>query len=495
MEKKKILLAVGHRQLEEYLEGELNQDYNFIGPTVHREGIVKLIEQGDPDIIVIRETLEGSTNIVTIVYTIRSKYPDIRIIFLAGNRKPGDELLATLVNYGIYDILYGVNIPASDIINAVKTPNKHADVAHLQPVPTLDEDRNKVSFEMKEQEDDKENQKLDNKYDDEESVEDSLRDDYGQDEPIIENEPVKIKDKRESPISKLTQGIKKPQIPTMSVMREKSHPVSVQNRSSANRVITFIGGKNGVGTSSIGINVAFELAKAGKRVIYLEINERYPAVSYWYELGLTSYGIDSAIEAIQDERYIDVNNAIIHSKELKKSDSPLKSSYRKFPDSLDFMFFSREYITGLKPKMDLKLSKELYMHLLYQEGYDFVFIDVQPDISNQATINGLMFSNLIFSVVTQDVSSIGYHLFHMNELEKRGVSLNSKNSYIINKYVESDIKTKEIKDWVETKDIFTFPLYGEDFTNANLKGLPVTLSSNDVGLKNSVVKIVNKISE
>lgn len=487
MERKKILLAVGHRQLEEYLEQQLKNEYDFVGPTVHREGIVKLISQAGADIVIIRETLEGSVNIMSVVYEIRSAYPEIRIVFLAGNRKVGDELLATLVNYGVYDVLYGPNIPANEIIEAVRVPNSHADVAHLQPVPTLDEKRNKVMFQAT-IEDDKEDEEVGEGEED-----DEFEDGY----PKIENEKKKpIKEPKESAISKFAQGIKMPQIPTMSTMKEKTEHVSLSNKDGIkNRIITFIGGKNGVGTSSVGINVAFEVAKTGKKVIYLEVNEHYPAISYWYEIGLTSNGIDKALEAIEQESYGEIRDAIVRSAALKKSDSSLKSSYKKFPNSLDFMFFSKEYITGLKPKVDLKLSKELYMHLLYQEGYDFVFIDVQPDIANKATMNGLMFSNLIFSVITQDVSSIGYHLFHLNELEKRGLFLNSKNIYIVNKYVESNIGVKDIKEWVETDNVIVFPLHGEDFINANLKGLPVSAYSDSLSLRNSIVKILNKISE
>ena len=84
---------------------------------------------------------------MSIIYQIRTSYPNLRIIFLAGNRVVGDELLANLVNYGVYDILYGESIPANKIVSLIRVGNKYSDVKHLQPVPLLDEDRNKMLFE------------------------------------------------------------------------------------------------------------------------------------------------------------------------------------------------------------------------------------------------------------------------------------------------------------------------------------------------------------
>ena len=41
--------------------------------------------------------------------------PFIRIIFIAGDRKPGDAFLAALVQYEVYDILIGSKVNVKDI--------------------------------------------------------------------------------------------------------------------------------------------------------------------------------------------------------------------------------------------------------------------------------------------------------------------------------------------------------------------------------------------
>lgn len=504
----KILLAVGHRELEVYLESQLNKEFIFVGATVYREGILRAIGQKVPDIIVIRETLEGNENIMSIIYQIRTSYPNLRIIFLAGNRVVGDELLANLVNYGVYDILYGESIPANKIVSLIRVGNKYSDVKHLQPVPLLDEDRNKMLFEAPDvpngvevieviREIDTNNNNINQSNDiSNEIVKNANKDTTNETFINRENKAhvsfnevdSKNKDKKNI-INKITNPINE------KIQKNTSQKQSFTGTSIANeKIITFIGGKSGVGTTSLAINTAFLLAGMGKKVIYVELNEKFPAVSYWYELGKTTEGIDTCIEYLSKEEYTKIDNSIIKSKEIKEDNSlSMRKNYKKFPNTLDFLFYSKEYLSGIKNRMDIINTKELYLYLMYQMGYDFVIIDVASDINNEATQNGLIFSNKIFSVITQDVSSVGYYLFNLNNLENKGINISLKNNFIINRYVQSNFLEKDIKDWIEEKEVLIIPDNNRDFINANFKGLPVVLNSNNNNLKNSFNNIINNI--
>ena len=44
--------------------------------------------------------------------------------------------------------------------------------------------------------------------------------------------------------------------------------------------------KTWVGTTSLAVNTAFLLAEKGNKVVFVELNDTNPSVSYWYELGL-----------------------------------------------------------------------------------------------------------------------------------------------------------------------------------------------------------------
>lgn len=481
------MLAVGHRQLEEYLKSQLDKEFEFVGAVVYREAVLRAVGQKSPDIVVIRETLSGSENIMSLVYSIRTNYPNVRIIFIAGNREPGDELLATLVNYGVYDILNGSNIPAQKIVSLIRKPNTYSDVKHFQPVPLLDEERNRVLFEAPEAK--KEVEVI-------EIINEGNKNEVKDEETKIIYEPPneEIEDDDEEEKLKFINKIRLPKVDIGRQRKKETQTFTGIGSVASERIITFVGGKSGVGTTSIAINTAFLLAKKGYKVIYVEFNEKYPAVSYWYELGFTIHGIDSCIEALNEKRYGDIKKAIIRTKDLKNTPSSMQRNYKHFPDSLDFMFFSKEYLSGLKNKLKKQDSKELLLHLMYQLGYDFVIIDVSSDMENKATQNGLIFSNRVFSVITQDVSSVGYHVFNINQLRKMGIDIASKNIYIVNRYIpNSDFTLKDIGGWIETDRILAIPACDKDFINSNLEGLPVVIYSRNPELISSMEKVVTTI--
>lgn len=457
----KILLAVGYRQLEEYLEKQLKKEYIFVGTTVYREGVLRAVGQKNPDIIILRETLEGNENIMTIIYEIRSMYPKTRIVFLAGKREPGDVFLAALVNYGVYDILYGGNIKASEVISLIRKPNQYADIKHLHPMPILDEKSNKMIFQAPKAE----SQDLNNV-------------------PIL---PLEVKQETAN------NNVLKPESQNKDNEKGKKQ---VLNDGTKQKIITFIGSKHGVGNSTIALNTSILLAQKGLKVIYLEINDKTPAISYWYELGYLEDGIDSALLGLNEGKYEKIDEAIVKMKEIKKKESQLQKNYKKFPDTLDFMFYSNKYLTKdeheeLQEPIDMTNIKELYFYLIFQKEYDFVILDVPSNMFHEASKSAILYSNRIFFSITQDVSSIGYALYQINELTKKGIKLDNKLYYIVNKYEKTNIKLEEIEDWVESKKIITIPHMNKECINANFIGLPVILYSKNINIKNAL-QIIEK---
>ena len=154
---KKIFLAIGFKDLENFLkeskpiiEKHLKETVEFTGESVYRGGIVQGVTYYKPDIVIIREGLPGNEEFSEIILNLKLNYPDIRIIFLAGNREVGDALLATLVQYGIYDLIVGSKLDCTEIIKKIIIPNTLSDVAHFLPKIKVDERTNKKIFEAPE---------------------------------------------------------------------------------------------------------------------------------------------------------------------------------------------------------------------------------------------------------------------------------------------------------------------------------------------------------
>lgn len=137
----RILYAIGHRQFEDKvtkgLLGKYPDKYEVVGAVVHKEAILDTIKENGVDILVVREKLPGSlkSDVFTIVLNIRTKFPKVRIIFVADDRKPGDKLLAKLVSYNIYDIHAGCTITVDKLVDLIANPRQFKDVAYLLPEP------------------------------------------------------------------------------------------------------------------------------------------------------------------------------------------------------------------------------------------------------------------------------------------------------------------------------------------------------------------------
>lgn len=150
----KIFLAVGHKGLEDFLkskkkalEKNLNSSVMFVGETVYREGIIQGVTDYKPDVILIREGLQGNANLTEIIYKLKVNFPQTRIIFIAGDREPGDAFLATLIQYGVYDLLVGSKVNVVDMLKRIVKPNNISHVAHFMPKITIDESTNSKTFD------------------------------------------------------------------------------------------------------------------------------------------------------------------------------------------------------------------------------------------------------------------------------------------------------------------------------------------------------------
>lgn len=148
--KQKILLAIGNRPVENFLVKQLDEAYTFVGTSTYREGVLQNIEEKAPDVVILREGLAGNMNISEIIYDIRQYYPSIRIIFITGDREPGDAMLAMLVNMQIFDILASSEIQVAEILELIKNPNQYQHVAHFQPKVIVDEKSKQVLFDAPE---------------------------------------------------------------------------------------------------------------------------------------------------------------------------------------------------------------------------------------------------------------------------------------------------------------------------------------------------------
>lgn len=521
-------MAIGYRPLEEFLEKTHTPEFQFVGATVHREGILRGISQKKPDILIIRENLDGKENILTIVHTVRAQFPEVRIVFLAGDRAAGDSLLANLVSYGIYDVLYGEKINAKDVIGVMRYPNDYARVRHLQPKPIFDEELNKILYEAPDalpgetiehtttvyvQADERPEPK---RVEKEATAVFPAHETKKQEEPVEklieevpEEVPEEIPKKEENaslPIRKKKEKEKiakkspepipevKEETPKKEHEGEKTNPLlnkiwslrgtleddKTMILGNKQKILTFVGAKEGVGTTTIAFNTAVELAKK-HRVLYVEWNEILASTGYWYELGHLDKGIDSALMAILEEELPEVMNAVTRLKEEKKQPSDMQKVHKKFPDQLDCLYFSGSFMIKGKTSREsiapINLAKDLYLYLLFQGSYDYVVLDVPSDTKYEPTIQAMTYAHKVFFVTTQDVAVLGQTIKAISGLTKVGIDLGLKGVFILNKYEKFELDEKRVKEWLEINSVVSFPNANKECLVDNYNGMPSILQS------------------
>lgn len=151
----KIYLAMGHKDLENFiinhkplLEKELKDSIEFVGRAVYREATLQGVKDTKPDILMLRESLQGKLNISDLIYDIKVSSSKTRIIVLTGDRSIGDPFLASLVNWGVYDLLIGNKVNTKELLKSIVYPKEFSDVAMYAPKATINENTNQVVYEQ-----------------------------------------------------------------------------------------------------------------------------------------------------------------------------------------------------------------------------------------------------------------------------------------------------------------------------------------------------------
>lgn len=534
----KLFFAIGMKQMETMIINGLPSNYKLVGEAVYREAIVKNAFQSNPDILILRETLSGTQDILSIVNELRIKLPDTRIIFLSVDRVPGDRLLAELVNLGVYDLLAAKTLSVIDVNELIKKPNKFTDVAIYRQNVSLG-NKNEILFQAPNvKEVVKEVVKTKTVYVDgsknETMTEEDFRKDKQRKKKLEEQrlkEEMKQRDLEEKQRLKEEQSKKKnrhvepktsPNIETTTIEQTpKNTPFSnldlnpkqkTKNKNieedrmnidypmmnGKQKILTFVGGEHGVGNSQIAFNTAINLGKRGFKTIFIELKEEGSTIEYLYQLSMLKKGLDYVLHNLEDENFTGLENSIVRISDVREinTNQLMQQSYKEFPSNVDYLFFSPDYILEKdkeKKHIDPILLKELCMHLFFQMGYHYVILDAEPNLFNPLSEVALGFGTHVFYTLTQDVCHIGRAVRNVSEINKR-INITNKLYYIINKFDDQvQLSKKDIEEWLESEVASVIPMKNKDFMNANLNAQPIFLYSKDKQFKKSFEQIVDHI--
>lgn len=132
-----VLLATGVPVLDEEITKRI-EDINFLGSCYFREALESLVENGKPDIIVISELLEGAMPKRDLVLKIRTRYPDVRMVYLL--KEKNSEEKRFLYHWMVFDVLES-KFMIEELKKAIYYPKTYDDViGELGPFYEKDEE-------------------------------------------------------------------------------------------------------------------------------------------------------------------------------------------------------------------------------------------------------------------------------------------------------------------------------------------------------------------
>ena len=307
----KILFAIGMKEAETYIKDSLTSmypnKYNFVGECVHKGDLVDKVKSTTPDIVIIKEGLPGPNDIFTLCCQLKRAFPKTRVIFAAYDRKPGDKFLQKLATFQIYDILSGTKLNINKIIELILNP---ADFSYGAQFLMAAEDQLE-GFEVKVEDEQREdtlestilsttmiedkkapkqnplnpgksggtlvlpigkgNGNNNNDDADEEMLKEMAR-------MQAEIAALKKQNKQMAEAPIVPKGGNKiaPKNPNSlgglpSIITRGTNPAAHSQFYGKDKIVTFYGAKNGIGTTTVAYNVAMELAYRKKNVLYILI--------------------------------------------------------------------------------------------------------------------------------------------------------------------------------------------------------------------------------
>ncbi len=234
------------------------------------------------------------------------------------------------------------------------------------------------------------------------------------------------------------------------------------------KALGFFGGKGGTGKTTIAIGVAAQLAKAGKRVMLLDLDLQFGDVSMALDLDTKN----SIVDLVQDRGGITIENINSFATEHSTGVSVLCA-----PQSSELA----EFVT---PKHVEKIID------IMRPYYEYIIIDL-PASFNETTITACENCEEIYLVYNNEMLSLHnakvcYCI--LDQLHQR-----EKIKFIINKYEKGLVKPEDFEEMFRTKMFALVPADYQTAISSINRGVAVTVAGPKSAISKGIAEITDKI--
>ena len=236
------------------------------------------------------------------------------------------------------------------------------------------------------------------------------------------------------------------------------------------KALGFFAGKGGTGKTTVAIGVAAQLAKAGKRVMLLDLDLQFGDVAMALDIDKKN----SIVDLVQDRGGITIENingfAVEHSTGISVLCAPKSSELAEF----------------ITPKHIEKIID------IMRPYYEYIIVDL-PASFGDTTVTALENCEEIYLVYNNEMLSLNNAKICYCILEQ--LHQREKIRFIINKYEKGLVKTDDFKDMFQTEMFGVVPADYQTAIASINKGVAVTASGPKSAISKGISDIANKIIE
>lgn len=270
---------------------------------------------------------------------------------------------------------------------------------------------------------------------------------------------------------------------TLIRSRVKTHTITAN----ACQVLTVFGPTGSTGKSSLALNLAYEFAELGKRVLLVDLDTHSPSLAHRLGIQEPSAALAGSARLIRQGRF-DLEQLNRLSIQVKHR----KATFR--------------VLTGLpSPRRWPEVSEETVSQLLNvaRNEFDLVLIDVaspleqnlvtaaHPTERNTATRCALAKSDYVLNVLNESSLSLSRHLNLFTELQE----LQPKQLIILNRSAQRPAIVSALKTLTKQSVFATIPDDQPGFELAESEHLPLALARRNSPARNAIAILSHKLLE
>lgn len=234
------------------------------------------------------------------------------------------------------------------------------------------------------------------------------------------------------------------------------------------KVLGFFSGKGGTGKTTVAVNTAVNLAKAGKRVMLVDLDLQFGDIA----ISLDSDFKYSIVDLVQDRGGITIENinsfAMDHSSGMRVLCAPKSSEFAEY----------------------VKVSHVEKIIDIMRPYYEYVIIDMAASFS-EVTITACENCGEIYMVYNNDILSLKNAKMCYDILDQ--LHQKDKLQFIINKYEKGLIKPSDFSKMFGSDLYYVIPSDSKAAISSINKGMPVVLSQPRSSLANALNHMTDKI--